>query len=153
MREKKINIIIGDLLCIFQENQTIQLPLSLRALKNTSPQLKHFNIDTTTSVSIGSRIFCSATWNDQNVTLCITFDLAVPMPQRDFYLLPIMEFVDRIPQEIIANIRTAGNNDTEGNFPLIVYYIYCPYPKTGKFFQLMSFLSFQRQSRFIRVST
>lgn len=84
-------------------------------MKNANARLRHFNVDTTTSVSVGGRIFCPATWNDQNVTLCITFDLAVPTPQRDFYLTPIIEFVDTMPKEIINNIRSAGNEDVEGN--------------------------------------
>jgi len=54
-------------------------------------------------------------WNDQNVTLCITFDLAIPMPQRDFYLAPITEFVDRVPREIIDRVQSSGNEDAEGN--------------------------------------
>lgn len=100
---------------MFQENQTVQLPLGLRTLKNTNPSLKHFIIDVPTSVSIGMRIFCPATWNDQNVTLCVTFDLAVPMPQRDFYLAPIIEFVDRVPKKIADKIRPSGNEGAEGN--------------------------------------
>lgn len=97
-----------------QENQMMQLPVGLRALKNANPRLKHFNVDAVTSVSIGRRIFCPATWNDQNVTLCITFDLAVPTPQRDFYLAPIIEFVDTVSREIIEKVRSSDNEDTEG---------------------------------------
>ncbi|XP_032665787.1 uncharacterized protein LOC116841668 isoform X2 [Odontomachus brunneus] len=96
-----------------QENQTMQLPVGLRALKNANPRLKHFSVDILTSVSIGRRIFYTATWNDQNVTLCITFDLAVPTPQRDFYLVPIIEFVDTVPKEIIEKVRSSGNEDME----------------------------------------
>jgi len=77
--------------------------------------LKHFNIDVPASVSVGRRIFCPAMWNDQNITLCITFDLAIPMPQRDFYLAPITEFVDRVPKEITDKVQSSGNEDGEGN--------------------------------------
>lgn len=59
-------------------------------------------------------MFCSATWNDQNVTLCMTFDLAMPMPQKDFYLRPIIEFVDRAPKEMIDKIRPSANKDVKG---------------------------------------
>lgn len=100
---------------IFQENQAVQFPSSLRALKNANPRLKHFNVDTLSSVSIGRRIFCPATWNDQNVTLCIAFDLAMPMPQKDFYLAPVIEFVDKVPKEIIEKVRPSGNEDVEGS--------------------------------------
>lgn len=100
---------------LFQENQAAQLPAGLRALKNANPQLKHFNIDVASSISIGRQIFCSATWNDQNVTLCITFDLAMPMPQKDFYLTPVIEFVDRVPKEMIDKIRPCANENVEGN--------------------------------------
>lgn len=71
-------------------------------------------MDALTSVSVGRRIFCPATWNDQNVTLCITFDLAVPTPQRDFYLAPIIEFVDTVSKEIIEKVRSFGDEDMEG---------------------------------------
>ncbi|XP_025158286.1 uncharacterized protein LOC105181795 isoform X2 [Harpegnathos saltator] len=96
-----------------QENQMMQLPVGLRALKNANPRLKHFNIDALTPVFVGRRIFCPATWNDQTVTLCITFDLAVPTPQRDFYLSSIIEFVDTVPKEIIEKVRSSGNEDME----------------------------------------
>jgi len=110
-------IIKGDFFFLttsFQENQTVQFPPSLRALKNANPRLKHFNVDTLLSVSIGRRIFCPATWNDQNVTLCIAFDLAMPMPQKDFYLTPIIEFVDKVPKEIIEKVQPSRNEDIEG---------------------------------------
>lgn len=100
---------------MFQENQAVQFPSSLRALKNANPRLKHFNVDILSSVSIGRRIFCPATWNDQNVTLCIAFDLAMPMPQKDFYLAPVIEFVDKVPKEIIEKVRPSGNEDVEGS--------------------------------------
>ncbi|GAB1865238.1 Serine-rich adhesin for platelets [Camponotus japonicus] len=102
-----------------QENQIAQLPAGLRALKNANPQLKHFNIDVASSISIGRRIFCSATWNDQNVTLCITFDLAMPMPQKDFYLTPVIEFVDRVPKEMINKIRPCANENTEATISVL----------------------------------
>ncbi|XP_050459298.1 LOW QUALITY PROTEIN: mucin-17-like [Cataglyphis hispanica] len=94
-----------------QENQAVQFPAGLRALKNANPQLKHFNIDIASSIFIDRRMFCSATWNDQNVTLCMTFDLAMPIPQKDFYLRPIIEFVDRAPKEMIDKIRPSANKD------------------------------------------
>lgn len=102
-------------LTIFQENQTVQFPSNLRALKNANPRLKHFNVDTLSSVSIGRRIFCPATWNDQSVTLCIAFDLAMPMPQKDFYLAPVIEFADQVPREIIEKVRPSANENVEGN--------------------------------------
>lgn len=102
-----------------QENQTVQFPPSLRALKNANPQLKHFNVDTPSSVSVGRRIFCPATWNDQNVTLCVAFDLAMPMPQKDFYLTPVIEFVDKVPKEIIEKVRPSGDEDVEATISVL----------------------------------
>nr|XP_012227949.1 PREDICTED: uncharacterized protein LOC105675400 isoform X1 [Linepithema humile]XP_012227950.1 PREDICTED: uncharacterized protein LOC105675400 isoform X1 [Linepithema humile] len=102
-----------------QENQIVQLPASLRALKNANPRLKHFNIDIPTSISIGRRIFCPATWNDQNVTLCITFDLAMPMPQRDFYLTPVAEFIDKVPKEIMEKVQLSWNEDMEATISIV----------------------------------
>ncbi|XP_011865680.1 PREDICTED: uncharacterized protein LOC105560837 [Vollenhovia emeryi] len=102
-----------------QENQTVQFPSSLRALKNANPRLKHFNIDTASSVSVGRRIFCPATWNDQNVTLCIAFDLAIPMPQKDFCLAPIIEFADKVPKEIIEKVRPSENEDVEATISVL----------------------------------
>ncbi|KAL0103149.1 hypothetical protein PUN28_017464 [Cardiocondyla obscurior] len=104
-----------------QENQFGQFPPSLRALKNANPRLKHFNIDTLSLISIGRRIFYSATWNDQNVTLCIAFDLAMPMPQKDFYLLPVIEFVDKVPKEIIEKVRPSENEDVEATISVLPY--------------------------------
>ncbi|XP_011646249.1 uncharacterized protein LOC105432933 isoform X1 [Pogonomyrmex barbatus] len=102
-----------------QENQSVQFPSNLRALKNANPQLKHFNVDTLSSISIGRRIFCPATWNDQNVILCIAFDLAMPMPQKDFYLAPVIEFVDRVPKEIIEKVQSSGNDDVEATISVL----------------------------------
>ncbi|XP_012525975.1 uncharacterized protein LOC105830869 isoform X2 [Monomorium pharaonis] len=102
-----------------QENQTVQFPPSLRALKNANLLLKHFNVDTQSSVSVGRRIFCPAMWNDQNVTLCIAFDLAMPMPQKDFYLTPIIEFVDKVPKEIIEKVRPSADEDVEATISVL----------------------------------
>ncbi|XP_020281983.1 proteoglycan 4 isoform X2 [Pseudomyrmex gracilis] len=99
--------------------QTIQLPSGLRGLKNTNPQLKHFNIDASASISVGRRLFCPATWNDQNVTLCIAFDIAVPMPQRDFYLTPVIEFVDTVPKKIIEKVRPSRNENAEATISVL----------------------------------
>lgn len=60
-------------------------------------------------------MFCPATWNDQNVTLCIAFDIAMPMPQRDFYLTPVIEFVDTVPMEIIEKVRPSRSENAEGD--------------------------------------
>ncbi|XP_039311071.1 uncharacterized protein LOC105200249 isoform X3 [Solenopsis invicta] len=102
-----------------QENQTVQFPPSLRALKNANLLLKHFNVDAQSSVSIGRRIFCPATWNDQNVTLCIAFDLAMPMPQKDFYLTPVIEFVDKVPKEIIEKVQPSAKEDVEATISVL----------------------------------
>lgn len=39
----------------------------------------------------------------------------MPMPQKDFYLAPIIEFADTVPREIIEEVRPSANEDVEGN--------------------------------------
>lgn len=39
----------------------------------------------------------------------------MPMPQKDFYLAPVIEFVDKVPKEIIEKVRPSGNEDVEGS--------------------------------------
>lgn len=38
----------------------------------------------------------------------------MPMPQKDFYLTPVVEFVDKVPKEMIDKIRPCANENTEG---------------------------------------
>lgn len=45
----------------------------------------------------------------------MTFDLAMATPQKDFYLTPIIEFVDRAPKEMIDKIRPSANKNVKGN--------------------------------------
>lgn len=99
---------------VTQLNQTPQVPAGLRALKNTNPRVSHFGIDANTSITVGRRIFCSATWNELNVTLCIAFDLATHVSRKEFYLAPIIEFIDSPPKEIIDNGCLPTNKQLEG---------------------------------------
>lgn len=99
---------------LLQLNQTPQAPAGLRALKNTNPRISHFGIDANTSITVGRRIFCSATWNELNLTLCIAFDLATHVSRKEFYLAPIIEFIDRPPKEITERTRFLGNKQLEG---------------------------------------
>lgn len=99
---------------VIQLNQTPQVPAGLRALKNTNPRVSHFGIDANTSITVGRRIFCSATWNELNVTLCIAFDLATHVSRKEFYLAPIIEFIDSPPKEIIDNGCLPTNKQLEG---------------------------------------
>lgn len=104
-----------------QLNQTPQVPAGLRALKNTNPRVSHFGIDANTSIAVGRRIFCSATWNELNVTLCIAFDLATHVSRKEFYLAPIIEFIDSPPKEIIDNARLPTNKQLEGTSSISLY--------------------------------
>lgn len=99
---------------VTQLNQTPQVPAGLRALKNTNPRVSHFGIDANTSITVGRRIFCSATWNELNVTLCIAFDLTTHVSRKEFYLAPIIEFIDSPPKEIIDNGCLPTNKQLEG---------------------------------------
>ncbi|XP_076677123.1 uncharacterized protein LOC143373614 isoform X3 [Andrena cerasifolii] len=96
-----------------QLNQTPQVPAGLRALKNTNPRLSHFGLDTNTATSVGRRIFYSATWNELNVTLCVSFDLAAHVSRKEFYLAPIIEFIDSVPREITDKACLSGNKQLE----------------------------------------
>lgn len=95
-------------------NQVAQVPASLRALKNSNPRLSDFTIDAYTSVFIGRRIFCSASWNEQNVSLCIAFDQAMHVSRKEFYLVPIIEFIETVPKEISEQISLPAGKDMEG---------------------------------------
>ncbi|XP_076296037.1 uncharacterized protein LOC143216652 isoform X1 [Lasioglossum baleicum] len=96
-----------------QLNQTPQVSTGLRALKNTNPRLSHFSIDTNTSITVGRRIFYSATWNELNVSLCVAFDLATHVSRKEFYLAPIIEFIDSVPKEITGGTCLPGNKQLE----------------------------------------
>nr|XP_050844585.1 uncharacterized protein LOC127061574 isoform X2 [Vespula vulgaris] len=96
-----------------QVNQVTQVPVSLRALKNSNPRLRDFTIDTNTSVFIGRRIFCSASWNEQNVSLCIAFDQAMHVSRKEFYLVPIIEFIETVPKEISERVSLSVGKDME----------------------------------------
>ncbi|XP_047370569.1 uncharacterized protein LOC124957596 isoform X4 [Vespa velutina] len=96
-----------------QVNQVAQVPVSLRALKNLNPRLCNFTIDTNTSVFIGRRIFCSASWNEQNVSLCIAFDQAMHVSRKEFYLAPIIEFIETVPKEISERVSLSAGKDME----------------------------------------
>jgi len=38
----------------------------------------------------------------------------MPMPQKDFYLMPVVEFIDKVPKEIIEKVKLSWNEDMEG---------------------------------------
>ncbi|KAK9298836.1 hypothetical protein QLX08_007980 [Tetragonisca angustula] len=102
-----------------QLNQTPQTPAGLRALKNTNPRLSHFGIDANTSITVGRRIFCSATWNELNVTLCVAFDLATHVSRKEFYLAPVIEFIDSPPKEIADRACPPGNKQLEATISVL----------------------------------
>lgn len=39
----------------------------------------------------------------------------MPMPQKDFYLTPVIEFVDKVPKEIIEKVQPSAKEDVEGS--------------------------------------
>ncbi|XP_012281505.1 uncharacterized protein LOC105700329 isoform X2 [Orussus abietinus] len=89
-----------------QLNQTSPITTGLRTLKTSNPRFRDFKLDPGTSVPIGRRIFYSATWNDQNVTLCIAFDPVLHVSRKEFYLVPIVEFPDSVPDDVLKNVGT-----------------------------------------------
>lgn len=111
----------GKYVCIecLQLNQGPQISIGLRGLKNASLRLQEFHLDLNSPVVIGKRIFYSATWNEHNVTLCIAFDLAVHVSRREFYLAPIVEFMDTLTEEILDKSRVFGNKEVEGKLGII----------------------------------
>ncbi|XP_011296876.1 uncharacterized protein [Fopius arisanus] len=89
------------------------LSLHLRPLGASNPRLKDFHIELETLRTIGRRGFCSASWNDHPVTICLSPDsLTSPVSHKDFCLIPILEFADRIPDETPFNrIPTLAKNE------------------------------------------
>lgn len=103
-----------------QLNQTPQVSTTTaRALKNTNPRISHFTVDANTSITVGRRIFCSATWNELNVTLCVAFDLATHVSRKEFYLAPIIEFIDTPPKEITDKTCLPGNKQLEATISVL----------------------------------
>lgn len=102
-----------------QLNQASPLSLGLRCLKTASPRLSDFNLDTTSSVTVGKRIFYSAIWNEHNVTLCIAFDLALHVSRKEFYLVPIVEFRDAVPDDILEMVNSGGKKNLEATISVL----------------------------------
>nr|XP_031847524.1 treacle protein isoform X1 [Nomia melanderi]XP_031847525.1 treacle protein isoform X1 [Nomia melanderi]XP_031847526.1 treacle protein isoform X1 [Nomia melanderi]XP_031847528.1 treacle protein isoform X1 [Nomia melanderi] len=102
-----------------QLNQSPQVAAGLRALKNANPRISHFSIDTSTSITVGRRIFYSATWNELNVSLCVAFDLATHVSRKEFYLAPIIEFIDSVPKEITGGTCLPGNKQLEATISVL----------------------------------
>ncbi|XP_015113451.1 uncharacterized protein LOC107038709 isoform X2 [Diachasma alloeum] len=89
------------------------LSLHLRPLGASNPRLKDFHIEVDTLRTIGKRAFCSASWNDHPVTICLSSDsLTSPVSHKEFCLPPILEFADRISDEAPFNrVNTLTKNE------------------------------------------
>ncbi|XP_074100360.1 uncharacterized protein LOC141528290 isoform X1 [Cotesia typhae] len=84
---------------LVQENQ-----LSVSCIKRTNLQLNEFNINVDTIKKIGCRIFCSATWNSNQVILCFSSGGLTSLPTyREFFIVPLVEFVDSLPDNLFNN--------------------------------------------------
>lgn len=57
-------------------------------------------MDIDTILTIGKRIFCSACFNENSVTLCLSSSV---LSHKEFCLLPITEFVDKLTNELPSN--------------------------------------------------
>ncbi|XP_066582439.1 serine-rich adhesin for platelets isoform X2 [Prorops nasuta] len=102
-----------------QLNQVGPISGALRGLKSVNPRLSDFNLDISSPVFVGKRIFYSATWNDQSVTLCIAFDLAMHVSRKEFYLAPIIEFIDRVPEKIVDKAQLQGIKSMEATITVL----------------------------------
>lgn len=97
---------------LLQTNQALPIPAALRSLKTASNlQFNHFSIDRSSAVSTGRRIFFSAVWNEQNVSLCVAFDPSMHASRKEFYLVPIVEFMDTVPKDVSD---LGGKKNSEG---------------------------------------
>ncbi|XP_051164473.1 uncharacterized protein LOC127283559 isoform X2 [Leptopilina boulardi] len=110
-----------EALAQFLEHLNLVSPLSLglRGLKNANLRFNDFTLESTSSVIIGKRIFYSATWNDQNVTICIAFNPTMHVSRKDFYLAPIVEFIDAVPQEISEKMGYNGRKTIEATISIL----------------------------------
>lgn len=97
-------------------NLVLPIALGLRGLKNANLRFSDFTLDPTSSVIVGRRKFYSAIWNDQNVTICITFDPTMHVSRKEFYLAPIVEFMDGVPQELSKKRESNGRKNIEGTY-------------------------------------
>lgn len=83
-----------------QENQLS----SVSCIKRTNLQLNEFNINVDTIQKIGCRIFCSATWNSNQVILCFSSGGLTSLPTyREFFIAPLVEFIDSLPDNLLNN--------------------------------------------------
>ncbi|XP_015598904.1 PHD finger protein rhinoceros isoform X2 [Cephus cinctus] len=102
-----------------QLNQVSPVAVGLRGLKAASPRFTDFHLDTSSPVPIGRRIFYSATWNEHSVTLCIAFDLALHVSRKEFYLVPIVEFMDSVPEDILEKTTLSGITNLEATISVL----------------------------------
>ncbi|XP_046750425.1 uncharacterized protein LOC124413706 isoform X2 [Diprion similis] len=91
-----------------QLNQTSGIPPALRGLKTASLRLSDFILDPKSSLPLGRRVFYSASWNDNSVTICVALDLTLHVSRKEFNLVPIIEFTDTIPEFIAEKIVNHG---------------------------------------------
>ncbi|XP_058800175.1 uncharacterized protein LOC131669361 isoform X2 [Phymastichus coffea] len=103
-----------------QTNQAPAVPQSLRFLKTINLQLRSFSIDRSTAVTTGRRLFFSAVWNEQNnVTLCLAFDSSMRVAQKEFYLAPIVEFIDTVPKDILDLGQNIAKKSAEATISVL----------------------------------
>ncbi|XP_043465400.1 uncharacterized protein LOC122500505 isoform X2 [Leptopilina heterotoma] len=110
-----------EALAQFLEHLNLASPLSLglRGLKNANLRFSDFTLDSASSITVGKRIFYSATWNDQNVTICIAFNPTMHVSRKDFYLAPIVEFIDAVPKEISEKMGYTGRKTIEATISVL----------------------------------
>ncbi|XP_046487943.1 uncharacterized protein [Neodiprion pinetum] len=93
-----------------QLNQTSGIPPALRGLKTASLRLSDFVLDQNSSLPLGRRVFYSASWNGNSVTICVALDLTLHVSRKEFNLVPIIEFTDTIPEFVAKKIVNHGWN-------------------------------------------
>lgn len=57
-------------------------------------------------------------WNEQNVTLCVAFDPSMHASGKEFYLVPIVEFIDTVPKDVSDLGQLNGKKSSEGWYRL-----------------------------------
>ncbi|XP_011500954.1 PREDICTED: serine/arginine repetitive matrix protein 2-like [Ceratosolen solmsi marchali] len=102
-----------------QTNQATPLGTSLRGLKAASLRFRDFNVDRSTALVTGRRVFLSAAWNEQNVTVCVAFEPGMHVSRKEFYLAPIAEFIDTVPKDIAELGYSTGRKTAEATISVL----------------------------------
>ncbi|KAL7292175.1 hypothetical protein TKK_0014130 [Trichogramma kaykai] len=104
-----------------QTNKTPSLPLSLRGLKTANLRFQDFKYNLTSAIATGRRVFVpSASWSEQQISFCVTFESVLPLASRkEFYLTPVVEFVDTVGKDIIELAKVSGRKISQATISVL----------------------------------